>query len=147
MKLKSKSKRAKSTPSYSILSQQKTKAILRDLPLETHFHFYEEIGKPTGQVATNLIDFCSKLTSAQSPQSQASLIFHMKRGDFAAWIKQAVGDSELADKISKINPNSYSLAEKLRQTVNDRIKQLKDAVIEYSIVPEDRDTMTHVELA
>jgi len=147
MKLKSKSKRTKSTPSYSIPSQQKTKAILRDLPLEMHFHFYEEIGKPTGQVATNLIDFCSKLASAQSPQAQASLIFHMKRSDFAAWIRQAVGDSDLADKISKINPNNHSLAEKLHQTVNDRIEQLKEAVTEYSIVPEDRDTMTHVELA
>jgi hypothetical protein len=127
-------------------SQRKVKAILRNLPLEMNFHFYEEIGKPTGQVASSLLDFSSKLASANSPQTQASLTFHMKRGDFATWIRQAIGDSELADKIGEISPNDHNLAEKLHQTLDGRIQQLKEAVIEYSIIPEDRDATTHIEL-
>jgi hypothetical protein len=147
MRQKQKGKKPKLRASYSTPSQRKTKAILKDLPLETSFHFYEEIGKPTGQVATSLLDFCSKLASAQSLQLQASLVFHMKRGDFVTWIKQVVGDSELADKIGKISADDHNLAEKLHQTVDDRIKQLKEATIEYSIIPEERDALTYVELA
>jgi hypothetical protein len=146
MRTKNKSKRTKRTPSYSVPSQRKIKAILRDLPLEMNFHFYEDVGKPTGQVASSLLDFSSKLASANSPQAQASLTFHMKRGDFATWIRQAIGDSELADKIGEISPNDHNLAERLRGTLDNRIQQLKEAIIEYSIIPEERDATTHVEL-
>ena len=146
MRQKQKRKSSKKS-SYSTPSQRQTKAILKDLPVETSFHFYEEIGKPTGQVATSLLDFCGKLASAQSLQLQASLVFHMKRGDFATWIKKAVGDSELADMIGKISVDDQNLAEKLHQTVDNRIKQLKEATIEYSIIPEDSDVLAHIELA
>jgi len=132
--------------SYPIPSQQKIKAILRDLPPNLAFHFYEEMGRPTGQVAISLLDFCSKLASVESPQTHGSLRFHMKRGDFANWIKQTLGDSELASKINIISPNDRSLAKKLHKTVNGRIKQLKEALIEHSIVPEDHLSMAHFEL-
>jgi hypothetical protein len=128
-------------------SQRKTKAILKDLPQEMSFHFYEEIDKPNGQVATGLLDFCSKLASAKALQLQASLVFHMKRGDFVAWIKQAVGDPELADKIGKISADDHNLTEKLHQVVDTRIKELKEMTIEYSIIPEDSDAAPYVELA
>jgi hypothetical protein len=147
MRQKQKRKSSKQKPSYSTPSERQTKAILKDLPVETSFHFYEEIGKPTGQVATSLLDFCSKLASAQSLQLQASLVFHMKRGDFVTWIKQSVGDSELADMIGKISADDRDLAEKLHQAVDDRIKQLREATIDYSIIPEDHDIITYVELA
>jgi len=147
MSKKQKGKKSKSGLSYSVSSGRKTKAILKDLPLEMSFHFYAEIGKPTGQVATSLLDFCSKLASAQSLQLQASLVFHMKRGDFVTWIKQAVGDSELAEKIDGISADDHNLAEKLHQTVDDRIKQLRETAIEYSIIPEETNVLAYVELA
>jgi hypothetical protein len=128
-------------------SPRKIKAILRDLPPELRFQFYEDIGKPTGQESSSLLDFCCKLGSAQSPQLHTSLTFHMRRGDFAVWIKEAVGDSELATKISKINPNGSSLENRLHRTVDARIKQLKDALMEYSIVPEDQPSAVHLEPA
>lgn len=142
-----KGKKSKSGLSYSVSSGRKTTAILKDLPLEMSFHFYAEIGKPTGQVATSLLDFCGKLASAQSLQLQTSLVFHMKRGDFVTWIKQSVGDLELADSINEISADDHYLAEKLHQTVDNRIKQLKETTIEYSIIPEDRDALTYVKLA
>ena len=147
MKPKGKLKNSEQKLGYSIPSQRKTKAILRDLPLEMSFRFYEEIGKPTAQVATSLLDFCDKLASAQSLQLRFSLAFHMKRGDFVAWIKQAVGDSELANKIGEISADDQDLAEKLYHAVDNRIKQLKEAAIEYTIIPEDRDALKYVELA
>lgn len=128
-------------------SQRKAKAILKDLPHEKSFHFYEEIGKPNGQVATGLLDFCTKLASAKSFQLQASLVFHMKRGDFVTWIKQAVGDPELADEVGKISADDHNLAEKLHQIVDTRIKELKEMTIEYSIIPEDSNAAPYVELA
>jgi len=127
-------------------SRRKTTAILKDLPLELSFHFYTEIGKPTGQVATSLLDFCSKLALAEPLQLQASLVFHMKRGDFVTWIKQSVGDLELADRINEMRADDQNLAEKLHQTVDDRVKRLREATIKYSIVPEERDVLTRVEL-
>lgn len=147
MRQNQKGKKPKPGLSYSMPSRRKTTAILKDLPLEMSFHFYAEIGKPTGQVATSLLDFCNKLASAQSLQLQASLVFHMKRGDFVTWIKQSVGDPELADSIGEISAGDHNLAEKLHQTVDNRIKQLKETTIEYSIIPEDRDAPTYVELA
>jgi len=146
MRTKHKSKRTKRTTGYSAPSQRKAKAILRDLPLEMNFHFYEEMGKPTGQVASSLLDFNSKVASADSPQTQASLTFHMKRGDFATWIRQAIGDSELADKIGEISPSDHNLAEKLHRALDDRIQQLREALIEVSIIPEERDATLNPKL-
>lgn len=145
MSLKNKSQGPKSTSSQLTPSPQKIKTILRDLPLEQSFHFYEEIDKPTGQVATNLLDFCSKLASAESPQARTSLTFHVRRGDFATWIRDAIGDSELADKIGKINPNNPRLAKSLHMTVDNRIKQLKEALVEYSVIPEGQQAIPYVQ--
>jgi hypothetical protein len=143
---KRKRKSTKPKQRYSTPSQQKIEAILRDLPSNLAFHFYEDIGKPSGQVAINLLEFDHILASAKSGKDQASLKFHLQRGDFAAWIRQAIGDSELADKIAKIKPNHRSLARKLHKTVDDRINQLKEALIEFSIVPEDYPSRKHLDL-
>jgi hypothetical protein len=128
----------------SIPSQQKLKVVLRDLSAAQHFRFYEDIGKPTGHVATSLLDLCSKLASAQSPQAHASLTFHTRRGDFAAWIREAVGDLELADKISRISPDDRHLAKKLYKAVDERVKQLKTGLVDFAVIPEDQRIMSSV---
>lgn len=137
--------RTESQQSCSIPSQQKVKTILRNIHPNQHFHFYEEIDKPTGQVAINLLDFCAKLDSAQSPLTQTSLRFHTVRGDFATWIRKAIGDSELADKIAKIRPDNRHLARSLHKIVDDRIKQLKEALVSYSIIPENHLVISRIE--
>ena len=147
MKLGLRGRRVTPVSGHSVPSPRKIKAILRDLPPELRFQFYEDVGRPTGQESSSLLDFCCKLGSAQSPQLYASLTFHMRRGDFAAWIEEAVGDSELATKINRIDPNGSSLAKKLHRTVDTRIRQLKGALMEYSIVPEDQPSAVHLEPA
>ncbi len=138
MKLnKNKSRRRKLAPKTSKSSNEKIRAILRTLPDNLVFHFYEEIDKPSGQVATSLLDFYDKIASFQTPQGRNSLAFHMKRGDFAVWVREAVGDPELAEKISKISSRDPHLKRKLQKTVNQRITQLKETLLEFSIIPED----------
>ena len=141
----SRNRKTKSSSNISVPSPQKIKVILRKLPQNQGFHFYEDIDKPTGQVASNLLDFCVKLDSAQSPQAQTSLRFHTKRGDFTAWLREAIGDSGLADKISKISPDDPHLAKKLHKAVDNRINQLKKAVVSYAIILENHDAMPRLE--
>ena len=144
MPIKQRNPIIKSEARCSKPSQQKLKAILRDLSAAQHFRFYEEIGKPTGHAATSLLDLCSKLASAQSPQAHASLTFHTRRGDFAAWIREAVGDLELADNISQINPDDRHLAKKLHKAVDERVKQLKTGLVDFAVIPEDQRIMPSV---
>lgn len=145
MTAKRKRQRTRPKSTHPTPSPQKIKAILRDLPSNLSFHFYEEIGRPIGQVATNLLDLNHIFASAQSQGAHASLMFHMRRGDFATWIREAVGDSELANKIAKIQPDDRRLQRKLHKTVDDRIQKLKESLIKHSIVPEDHPAMMHLE--
>jgi ribosomal protein RSM22 (predicted rRNA methylase) len=145
MPIKQKNPIIKSEARCSIPSQQKLKAFLRELPAAQQFRFYEDVGRPTGHVATSLLDLCAKLASAQSPQAQASLTFHTRRGDFAAWIREAIGDLELADKISQISPDDRRLVKKLHKTVDERVKQLKAGLVDFAIIPEDQRIMPSVE--
>ena len=138
MSIKQKNPRVKSKAGCLIPSQQKLKSILRDLPTDQQFRFYEDIGKPTGHVATSLLDLCSKLASAQLSQAYASLTFHTRRGDFAAWIQEVVGDLELADKISQISPDDRHLAKKLYKVVDERVKQLKTGLVDFAVIPADQ---------
>lgn len=119
------------------LSQKKIQSILRTLPHDAAFHFYEEIGKPTGQVAMSLLDFRDRIVDANTPQARASLVFHAKRGDFTNWVRDTLGDSELADQISKISPDDALLKKKLYNVVSQRIQQLKEMLKTYTLVPED----------
>jgi hypothetical protein len=145
MPIKQKKASIESEARCSMPSQQKLNAILRELSAAQRFHFYEDIGKPTGHVATSLLDLRAKLASAQSPQAQASLTFHTRRGDFAAWIREAIGDLELADKISQISPDDRRLAQKLHKAVDERVKQLKAGLVDFAVIPEDQRIMPSVE--
>jgi hypothetical protein len=145
MPIRQKKASVKSEARCAIPSQQKLNAILRELPAAQHFQFYEDIGKPTGHVATSLLDLCDKLASAQSPQAQASLEFHTQRGDFATWVREAIGDPELADMISRISPDDRRLAKKLHKAVDERVKQLKAGLVDFAVIPEDQRIMPSVE--
>jgi hypothetical protein len=118
-------------------SNKQTKVILRTLPDSQAFYFYSEINKPTNQIARSLVEFYDIINSNQSHQKQALLKFHMERDDFVKWIKEAIRDTELADKLSKISSKDPRLEKKLNKVIKDRINQLRDNLVEYSIIPED----------
>jgi hypothetical protein len=95
--------------------------ILRTLPRDKAFYFYEGVGKPTGEFAESLLDFRNKIMTLQL----SSLIFHLKRKDLENWIKEIIGDSMLAERISEIEPNAF-LKMKLQSIIDTRIMELKE---------------------
>lgn len=115
------------------LSLSEIKRILRTVPRAKAFYFYEEIGKPAGQVATSLLDFRNKINTAHS----ASLVFHLRRKDFENWVREVIGDSALAKRIGTIDPNTFDLKMKLCATVNTRIKELRETLPSSTAIPEN----------
>jgi len=101
-----------------------TKAIkiLRTLTKEEAFHFYEAVGKPTGENARSLSDFLEKANSVKLE----SLLFHLQRKDFQNWTKKTLDDSKLARRIGRIRPShDDDLRTKMCTTIENRIKELR----------------------
>ena len=93
--------------------------ILRALPRDKAFYFYEGLGKPTGEFAESLLDFRDKIMTLQL----SSLIYHMERKDIENWIEEVVGDPTLAERISKITPHD-DLKMELQAIIDTRIMEL-----------------------
>ncbi len=109
------------------LDRSRIFSILRKNVRGNEFIFYEAIGNPIGKIAENLFEFCRFVTEVSSE----SLIFHMKRGDFEIWIRDIIGDIELANRISKIMNDTMkwedvSLRNQLHGTVRNRIIELQE---------------------
>ena len=136
-KKKQKHSRRKQKQKLTTPSSSKTKNILRTLSDDQVFHFYTGIDRPTNQVAKSLLDFYNIINSDRSHQTQISLTFHMKRGDITKWIKKTIGDAKLATEISKLSSKDPRLEKKLNKILSDRINQLRETLIEYSIISED----------
>jgi len=115
------------------ISQSEVKGILRAVPRDEAFYFYEEVGKPVGCIATSLVDFRDKINTVR----WSSLVFHLKRKDFENWISEIIGDSELAKRISDIGPSDFDLKTKLCATVDTRIKELREMSSTSTVVSED----------
>lgn len=113
---------------FEVLSRDQITRILGTLTREKAFFFYEDVGRPTGDFAASLTDLCTKINVV----APASLAFHLKRGDFENWTKNAVGDSELANRIAKIRKtkaawkSDVTLRKKLYVVVRDRVVELQD---------------------
>ena len=96
---------------------------LRTVNDQEAFHFYEDIGRPTGESARNLADFLQKMESVKL----GSLQFHLQRKDFQNWIKNTLGDPKLATKLGRIRAsNNDDLREKIHSTVENRIIELQE---------------------
>ncbi|MCW4054619.1 MAG: DUF5752 family protein [Candidatus Bathyarchaeota archaeon] len=107
------------------LSKSKRQILLGTVPYEKGFHFFTEHGKYTGITATSLVEFAEKLKTIPVQ----SVTFHFQRQDFQKWLKNLVGDEELAKRIDQIKEwPSFSSDEDLRKelfkVVQTRISQL-----------------------
>jgi len=92
-------------------SDTKIIEFLRTVPYEKGFHFYTAPGTFTGETATSIDAFEKKLQVVAAD----SVNFHFQRGDFQRWVKDTLGDDELAKRVSAI---------KLTLTVEDLRKEL-----------------------
>lgn len=90
--------------------------ILREVSIAESFLFFTGLGEYTGELASSLADFLKKLQHVPL----RSIEFHFRRGDFERWIKETVGDSELADTLSNIDRSLRG--EKLSEVISARIE-------------------------
>ena len=93
------------------------------MPYERGFHFFSGIGNYTGETAVNLFSFNEELRTIE-PQS---VRFHFQRKDFQNWIRETLGDVELADRIDKIagKLSDANLKRELLKTVQERFEELQ----------------------
>jgi hypothetical protein len=105
------------------LTKPDSSKILSKVAQEKAFYFCTAEGVYTGISAISLEDFANKLDSID----EESILFHYPRGDFQTWIKDIVGDRELADKMCFIQRgiSGQQLRIELLKMVQTRISELK----------------------
>ena len=96
---------------------------LRTVPHNEGFHFFRAPGDSTGKVATSLTDFAEKLRLVDI----RSVNFHFPRQDFEKWLRNTIGDNELATRISRIRKDTHGemLRTEIIRVVKGRIDELK----------------------
>jgi hypothetical protein len=116
------SKLNKKIRSREVKVDVKATRTLRTLSNEEAFHFYEDIGKPTGESARSLRDFLGRIESVKLE----SLIFHLKRNDFKNWVENTLEDPKLGKKLEKIPvTHNNRLRAEVCSVVRDRLKELE----------------------
>ncbi len=100
--------------------------ILRTVPPDQSFLFFEDLGKYTGKLAANLADFCENMKTIDVK----SVTFHFERGDYERWIKETLHDAELARKLKRMKKSSSGeqLRNKILQSLRKRLKELQKNV-------------------
>ena len=99
------------------------KRILAQVPPENGFYFHTAVGLYTGRRSSDLAKFCDAVKDVDI----RSIGFHLKRGDFEAWIR-FLGDNILAMQIAKLRKKQLqgeSLRSKLYDLVNRRCNKLR----------------------
>ena len=105
------------------LSKDEISQILGTVTFDRAFYFYDAVGKPNGNFAVSLSDFCSKINVVSSE----SVAFHLKRRDFQKWISDIIGDVDLANRLDKIKVKNNALKSTVHAFVSSRIKELQDS--------------------
>jgi len=76
------------------------------------FQFYVDIDKPLGFSAHSLEEFYRSIKQICSD----SLDFHLYRGDFERWLREVLGDKDLADETNNIKASKIN-GEELRKAL------------------------------
>ena len=97
--------------------------IFRQVPYAQGFHFFMRDGHYSGETAMSLCSFLRDLGSVDVQ----SIKFHFDRGDFQKWLRNTVGDEELARTIEELDKESpeENLQNKLVDVVQRRISELQ----------------------
>jgi hypothetical protein len=113
----------KSVIKKQTISESPYSKILNEVPYDCGFHFCTGVGNYAGITAISLSDFAEKLKMVDAN----SVKFHFQRNDFQNWVKDALCDEELSEKISFIKRelSGDELRGELLGVVNSRINHLK----------------------
>jgi len=119
------------------IDQQAIK-ILRSVSDAEAFYFYENIGRPTGECAKNLMDFLDTVNMIK-PES---LQFHLERKDFQKWFKETLGDHQLAERVENIPiTKSEELRARIKEILEHRIRELQGTYITLEVKGEEQATV------
>jgi hypothetical protein len=130
MKKSKNSKRTRARSRQTLTVDAEAVSILRTVADHEAFHFYEDVGKPTGQMARNLSDFLDMVKSVK----QESLMFHLQRRDFQNWVQETLGDYRLGEKLGNIPPeNSDGLRTIICRMVENRLKELQESSMQIMV--------------
>lgn len=112
----------KKTSLPTSLEKSKAQKILRSVPYSQGFHFFTAVGEYTGETAIDLFAFYEELRVIDNE----AVSFHAKRGDFQNWIKNTLGDAQLADRMDEVNPQQPvdQLKKELVEVVGTRLTEL-----------------------
>jgi len=97
--------------------------ILRTVPPDQSFLFFEDIGKYTGRLAANLADFCEDIKTVDIK----SVKFHFGRGDYERWVRETLHDAKLARRLKRMKKtiSGEQLRNKILQVVRKRMDELQ----------------------
>jgi hypothetical protein len=104
-------------------SAEEAQRILSPVPYDKGFHFFMPKGYYTGETAVSLCHFLRDLEH----EDMESIQFHLERGDFQKWIRDTLGDDELAQRIDKVSLklSEEKLRKQLVDVVQKRISELQ----------------------
>jgi uncharacterized protein (UPF0212 family) len=99
------------------LKEMHAEMIREVLKPEEGFYFYASVGKPLNEVALSLKDFTEKVKTIPLD----SVEFHQMRGDFSKWIRNILGDAQLAEAIQKVGGKGEELRNHVMEALNQRL--------------------------
>ena len=111
------------TATKNLAAKHKGLDLLRSVPYETGFHFFIEHGKYTGITACSIVEFAEKIEIVPIK----SVLFHFQRQDFQKWLRNTIGDEELAKRIDRIEAwsSDENLRKELFKRLHNRITELQ----------------------
>jgi hypothetical protein len=97
--------------------------LLRTVSIPESFLFFIDTDHYSGKVATSLTNFQKEFENVPIE----SIKFHFKRNDFQKWIRDTIGDIELASRIDNIKRDiqGNELRKTIQNIVNERVDELK----------------------
>lgn len=110
-------------PKQVSIDKSTVEKILSSVPYDKGFHFFTGIGCYTGETATSLEAFAREIEAVEAD----SVKFHFQRHDFRKWIKDIIGDDELAERINQMKEGlpEEALRKEIAKTVQARLNELK----------------------
>lgn len=107
--------------------------ILRTVPPDQAFLFFEEMGKYTGRSARNLDEFFEIVETIDT----RSLTFHFRRRDFDKWIGESIRDVQLARRLKRIKESisGEELRNKILGVVRRRLNELNEMLLTLETPP------------
>lgn len=92
---------------------------LRVVPHSQGFHFYTAVGDYCGVSSHSLEEFAEALQYVCSE----AIVFHFERGDFQKWVRDVIGDNEIARRIDNIKMcNRHLTGEGCRKELVDIVR-------------------------